>query len=579
VAYVVPDWDKVEETVTEDAGGWEAQHQDDWRLMYEETYGQEVSTADPTFNIIGWDSSYTGEAIPAEEMREWVEVTVDRIRTLRPRRVLEIGCGTGLLLARVAPDCERYVGTDFSPAALEGIEAMRQALPELGHVELMERVADDFTGIEAGSFDTVVINSVSQYLPTIDYLARVLEGAVEAVGPGGHVFVGDVRNLPLLGAFHTAIETYRSADDRPVEDWRDRAEQAYLQEDELVIDPAFFWSLGREVEGIGHVEVLQKRGVFHNELTQFRYDVVLHVGPEAGGAEVREARRIDGKEAGPTLEGLAARLAEEGEVGSVVVTDLPNARVREALEQLRLRRDPEGLETMAEVREAVEAGGIDPEDLWRWGEERGWRVEVSLAESGDPGRVDAYLTRGEGAGGRTVYPTRTVPERRALRSYATDPLKGKRTGALVPRVRQGLVDRLPEYMVPSAFVVLERIPLNPNGKVDRRALPEPTGRRHLEVEYAAPASEMEQTLATIWQEVLGIEKVGRHDNFFELGGHSLLATKVMSRVRESLGYEVPLRAVFEEPTLADLAVRVEAEGYVGRSRGSSDDLPVEEVEI
>src|SRR6185369_16387658 len=99
-----------------------------------EAYG-EPAPPDPTFNIAGWTSSYTGQPIPADEMRVWVEATVARIRALRPRRVLEIGCGTGLLLFRIAPTCEQYVGTDFAQAALDHI---RQQSPP-AHVTLLRR--------------------------------------------------------------------------------------------------------------------------------------------------------------------------------------------------------------------------------------------------------------------------------------------------------------------------------------------------------------------------------------------------------------------------------------------------------
>ncbi|HEX2094320.1 MAG TPA: methyltransferase, partial [Longimicrobiaceae bacterium] len=359
VGYVVPDWDRVDEAAAgaeEGGGGWEAEHQADWILAFEYTYGEERVEADPTFNISGWNSSYTGQTLPAEEMREWVDATVARIGSLGPRRVLEIGCGTGLLLARLAPVCERYVGADFSPRALRGIEALRRDRPELRHVELLERTADDFSGFEPGAFDTVVINSVAQYLPSLEYLLRVLESAVRVVGPRGRVFVGDVRDLRLLGAFHTAVETYGAPPTRTVGEWRDRAELAQAQEAELVIDPGFFWSLGRDLEAVGQVETLQKRGRFRNELTEFRYDVVLHVGPgEDGGGP--EGRWLDWEAERLTLDALEGRLAAAAG-GMVGVRDVPNARVSGALRQLEIRRDPRGVETVEDVRRRAAAGGV-----------------------------------------------------------------------------------------------------------------------------------------------------------------------------------------------------------------------------
>jgi acyl carrier protein len=126
----------------------------------------------------------------------------------------------------------------------------------------------------------------------------------------------------------------------------------------------------------------------------------------------------------------------------------------------------------------------------------------------------------------------------------------------VDEVREHLRQSLPEYMVPAAFVPVERIPLTPNGKLDRRALPAPGSDAYAAREYEAPADETEQALAEIWAEVLRVDRVGRRDNFFELGGHSLLAMRVLSRVREVLDVKVAVRALFTWPVLKDFAQEV-----------------------
>src|SRR6185369_13582864 len=132
-------------------------------------------------------------------------------------------------------------------------------------------------------------------------------------------------------------------------------------------------------------------------------------------------------------------------------------------------------------------------------------------------------------------------------------------------LRQALRERLPDYMVPAAFVMLEALPLTPNGKVDRRALPAPE-RQSLAESFVPPRTPVEEILAGIWSEVLGLERVGATDRFFDLGGHSLLATRVMSRLRSAFDVDVPLRDLFEAPVLADFAARVEAARRVGAGR-------------
>src|SRR6202020_1300880 len=110
--------------------------------------------------------------------------------------------------------------------------------------------------------------------------------------------------------------------------------------------------------------------------------------------------------------------------------------------------------------------------------------------------------------------------------------------------------------VPGAFVLLEKMPLTPNGKLDRKALPEPESGAEDE-NYTGPRTPVEEILANLWMQVLGAKRVGVHDNFFEIGGHSLLATQVISRVRETFGVELPLRVLFESPTVEALAGQVE----------------------
>jgi acyl carrier protein len=138
-------------------------------------------------------------------------------------------------------------------------------------------------------------------------------------------------------------------------------------------------------------------------------------------------------------------------------------------------------------------------------------------------------------------------------------------------LRGFLKGRLPDYMLPSAFVALERLPLTPNGKVDRKRLPEPDeAARVAEAEFFEPSTPTEQALEKIWAEVLGREHVSVHSNFFELGGHSLLATQVCSRVQRAFGARVPVRMLFESPTVEEFA-RVVSDVVLAEVEGMSED--------
>ncbi|MDT5175686.1 MAG: hypothetical protein QOG37_2937, partial [Mycobacterium sp.] len=167
---------------------------EEWLHLYDDLYGAEVEVPEFGMDFRGWNSSYTGEPIPLEEMVEWRSATVDRIMALQPRRVLEIGVGSGLLLSQIAPHCERYVATDFSATAIETLAHSLQELqiPWRDRVQLLTRPAHVTEALPRGYFDTIVLNSVVQYFPNAAYLTEVIDNALDLLAPGGSLFVGDV---------------------------------------------------------------------------------------------------------------------------------------------------------------------------------------------------------------------------------------------------------------------------------------------------------------------------------------------------------------------------------------------------
>ncbi|NEY33948.1 amino acid adenylation domain-containing protein, partial [Streptomyces sp. PRKS01-65] len=277
VGYIVPTDQPApdQDTGTHQVREWQQMHD----LVYSEGTG---SAAASTFgeDFSGWNSSYDGSPIPLEEMRAWRAATVERIRSLRPRRVLELGVGSGLLLAKLAPECEAYWGTDFSSAVIERLRGQIASVPGLPErVELRSQAADVVEGLPTGYFDTIVINSVTQYFPSTAYLVRVLRQTMELLTPGGSLFVGDIRNLRLLKLFRTAIELGRAGELADASAVRQIVEQSIAQEKELLIDPGFFPAVADDLPGTVAVDIRLKDGTHHNELTRHRYDVVLRKEP------------------------------------------------------------------------------------------------------------------------------------------------------------------------------------------------------------------------------------------------------------------------------------------------------------
>ena len=253
-----------------------ASEQFGWKEVWDETYRQEPQLEAYDLDSSGWKSSYTGLPIPAEEMREWVDQAVERVRELRAASILDIGAGSGLLLFRLAPHCAHYCGTDFSAVAVANLER-KIATRNLSHVTVLERTADDFSAWEPGSFDAVVLNSVVQYFPSFEYLVEVLKGAIKVVRPGGSILLGDIRNRALIEVFRASVELHRAPADLALENLQFSVRKRLDEEEELLLDPCFFFALQQRLPEISHVRIESKRGRFHNELTRYRYDVTLRV--------------------------------------------------------------------------------------------------------------------------------------------------------------------------------------------------------------------------------------------------------------------------------------------------------------
>jgi acyl carrier protein len=206
---------------------------------------------------------------------------------------------------------------------------------------------------------------------------------------------------------------------------------------------------------------------------------------------------------------------------------------------------------------------------------RGYRI--------DPGEIETALSVLDAIKEVIVVGSEDESGEQRLVAYT---VPGRHPAPTVSELCSFLKQKLPDYMVPSTFVFLETLPLTPNGKVNRRALPAPNRRRpELQESFVAPRTPIEELLAKIWADVLKVERVGVHDKFFELGGHSLAASRVISQIIKRFQFELPLKSLFEAPTVAEMAtliaehqVKELGSGEVERVLGEIESLSDEEAQ-
>jgi hypothetical protein len=197
---------------------------------------------------------------------------------------------------------------------------------------------------------------------------------------------------------------------------------------------------------------------------------------------------------------------------------------------------------------------VDPEDVYTLSPAHD--VQVRWARSGDPTRFDAVLRRTLTRVSH-AWPFDLPEHGDAPAAYANVPARHAGDGDLSILLRQHIRESLPEYMVPSMFVVMKSLPLTLNGKIDRNALPDPVrDARAAAASFAHPAGTIERQLAEIWEDILGVDRIGRRDNIFDLGANSLLTMQANTRVSARLGRRVSLVSMFRYPTIESLAAHL-----------------------
>ena len=459
VAYIVPDDGYMDEVLGRAAAGSALVGK--WRKTFDLSQLNKSAEARPVgFNTEGWNSSYTRGPIPLEEMKEWVENTVGNILRLKPGTVCEIGCGTGMLVMRIAPHCDRYVAVDQSSAVLGRLREQLRAVPNIAdRVEVVESQAAQLAGFSQNTFDTVVLSSVVQFFPNVAYLTCVLENAINLVKPGGHVYVGDVRSLPLLQVFASSVELFQAADSLTAADLRDRIHRRMDREPELVLSPAYFLSLPRRFPKVSRVDIRHLRGRADNEMTRFRYEAILHIGTDS--APVFEGESLDWADRKTTVDEIRSVLNQHAG-RPIGIKNIRNARIERDLAAMAILDAADAAAPVSELRHKVEqtaVGGIHPQDLFDLeNEDLGFAVFLSSAACRKDGTFDAFFIPKQNLK-ESVFPAINwpAPDASAFLHHANAPGQVKTRNDLTAQLMEFCKQNLPQDSVPGAIILVDSL--------------------------------------------------------------------------------------------------------------------------
>lgn len=391
----------------------EREHVQRWRDVYDSLYAGSATTGATVFNTAGWRRRSDRQPIPEQDMRGWMCDTVERILADTPSDVLEVGCGTGLLLFPTAPSCRRYLATDVSATAIDLLDSViarqRSAGRWSANVELACSPAHEVAQAAAGSsFDTAIINSVVQHFPGVGYFERTLAALLGVIRRPGRIYIGDVRNLRLLTTFHLAAALARAQPDVTLDELRERVRRATAAETELLLSPEYFLALPQRFPAIRHVEVQLKRGRYLDELRLFRYEVILHLGDvETIPPELQLCWS-------PAFDGATLQhLLERQRPRTLQLCAVPNRSL--AAHCLRVDVLHGGLLDRAEqltsigLESAASGPGLEPSAVIHSARLLGYNAEIHCSADGNPRRFDAVLRDSSRRGPLPALPATTPP--------------------------------------------------------------------------------------------------------------------------------------------------------------------------
>lgn len=538
----------------------------DWKERWEHLY-ENVESARETENL---DQLVVQQLESATDLsahvREWLDETLSRLnQTIRDRfgeraiRILEVGCGGGQLMDALAPKAEHYYASDYSEAVIRQLRDRHTSRGDISsNCTFSASEANDLSFLGGQQVDLVIINSVVQYFPDETYLMDVIQKSLDHLSPQGCIFLGDVQDRDTLKMCLTREHLPHVKDELSVERFLESVRQRMTTEDELVLDPQFFYKIPYILPDIYHTEIQLKKGTQINETTKYHYDVWLYKDPRI---LLVDPDRTLSWEAAESTDFLARHLADHP--GRILrITDVPNLRL---MQDKRLLEQAESAEPGIAVRQlkalAAQTAdtGVHPQAMWDLGDKRDFNTIVRPARQAT--HMDVVFIP------KAIEVKTTIPadlfQARPRGSYL-EVIDSGHTRELIGLWKQQLREKLPEYMIPERIVCLTGMPVSSTGKIDRKILlqlniqagKKETPAQSPEADPRKREDDIYSFLERLWCRILNVNSIQPTDDFFELGGHSLLAIKVMIAIEKAYKIRLPLATLFDHATVGKLAGKI-----------------------
>ena len=482
----------------------ESQIIDYWASLYNHEYQKTPNKLEMDFS--GWNSYITGKPFSLKEMQQWQAHTLKRIKQQKIESIFEVGVGTGLLMYSLLEQSQHYAGIDISKII---INRHQQHLKSPSNkLKLFQGTADQIDHIITDQLhDCVVINSVSQYFPNIHYFDQVVLKAFKKLTSDGVVFIGDVRDYHYHYDLIEAKQVYHnhSTDQAVIND-------IAFKENELLIAPDYFlWQ--KNYFNDCSIDILEKEGNYHNELNQYRYDVIIKKRKPSLTPlpDINIIHNLDMAE-------VSAQLEQLSDNTTLVIDGVINPWINQ-----------EKPDTINQYKAMAEQFSLDCK-LHRKSHFGKGYLSVSFS------CVDLYTSDIFKDLSGDVTETYNIPWQSAV--HQED-------------IIRALSKKLPQYMIPSYFMRLEKLPLTANGKIDRKALP-----KYIPLtdeNYVKPMTDQEKKICDLWQSLLGLNKIGINSNFFRSGGNSILAIQAAFQMSTLFNHQISVADIFKYQTPSALA--------------------------